>query len=297
MKGVLLLNLVKEKVNIIDARNNEFLKEEFFKQNLGLVYKVVYKLNNLQMDTDEKISIGQFALLKAFNTYNPEKYEFSTYAIKCITNEILYEYRKSYYKYSKTVQSLNKPIHKSSGGVDLLLLDTIPEKFEDYGIDDFNSVIKVYNEFINIYSKKDPQLVEAFKMYVFENKTTKYIADRYNLVQSSGSRMVARAIKAIQEIAIKMDIIDNFNSHTKKIKSGDVKKKKEKEDGIKRKILYIILNYPELSSHEISEITNWSIMRVVKLKESYDKGTFKLSPDDSIKLKVEKYLANKKLYS
>lgn len=298
MKGVLLMNTVEDKVNIIDARNNEFLKEEFFRQNLSLVYHVAYKLKNLPFDDDEKISLGHLGLIKAFENYDEKSgWAFSTYACKCIKNEILMENRKSIYK--RKFQSLEEAIVSKGSKDEITLKEIIPTEEEEYNKEDIDYVIEAYKKFVDVYSKKDPQLIEAFNMIIFNNKTTKDVADKFNLVQSSGSRMLQRAIKALQEIAIEMEIIDGFNKYNKRSNapSDYAKKSKERDNKVKQKALYIIINYPELDIYDISKILSWNPAKVSLLKISHNKGTFKLSPDDSIKLKVEKYLANKNLYS
>jgi RNA polymerase sigma factor (sigma-70 family) len=290
---------VKNRINIVDARKNELLKEMFFEQNMGLVYKMAHKYYNINLDFEERISWGNFGLMQAFDTYDENSgYAFSTYAVRCISNAILYENRRSVYKYNKTNLSLNTVVAESeSDGDEIALIDVMATPEEEYSRDDYSAVLAVYKLFVDKYSIEDPKMVDVFNMYILENKTTREIAEKYNHNQAHGSRLAAKAIKLIQEIAIEMDVIDSFNFYSKKKTQERSKELKEKENPIKQKALYIILNYPELESHEIGKILNWSAMKVGMVKMSYNKGNFTLPPDDSIKDKVEKYLENKKVFS
>lgn len=65
-------------------------EEELVSHNLRLVAHIAKKYKNIGYDTDELISIGSLGLLKAIRSYNLEHgNNFSTYASRCITNEIL----------------------------------------------------------------------------------------------------------------------------------------------------------------------------------------------------------------
>jgi RNA polymerase sporulation-specific sigma factor len=287
---------IMNRINIEDARKNDLLKEMFLEQNIKLVYSVAHKIN-VYLDFDEKVSAGQLGYLKAFNTFDSNlNYNFSTYATRLITNEILMENRKAIYKRSQRVQSLEKVIAED-GNDQLLLKDIVAIKENEYNNFDYQAVVMAYNKFIEIYSKKEPRLVQIFNMYIFEKKTTIDIAKTMDITQPWASKLVKKAIMSLQEIAIEMDIIDGYNNYSKKNNPGVVKERKDKENPTKCRALYVILNYPELSSNEIGKIVNWDPMKVGKLKRSYINGTFKLSPDSSIKEQVEKYLVNKKIYA
>jgi hypothetical protein len=193
---------------------------------------------------------------------------------------------------------LNTVVAESaSDGDEIALIDVMATPEEEYGSEDYNAVLAVYKAFVDKYSKEEPKMVDVFNMYIFQNKTTREIAEKYNHNQAHGSRLAHRAIKLIQEIAIEMDVIDSFNKYTKRSTTEAATKSKEKENPMKQKALYIILNYPELESNEIGKILNWSAMKVGMVKMSYNKGNFTLPPDDSVKDKVEKYLENKKVFS
>ena len=84
--------------------------------NLRLVAHIVKKYDTKEAMTDDLISIGTIGLIKGIDTYNGDrKTKITTYAARCIQNEILMHFR-SQKKYGPTV-SLNDAI-----GQDLSLI-------------------------------------------------------------------------------------------------------------------------------------------------------------------------------
>ncbi|MEW6082665.1 MAG: sigma-70 family RNA polymerase sigma factor [Bacillota bacterium] len=63
-------------------------KNTLVERNLRLVAHLVKKFDNTGQDTDDLISIGTIGLIKAINTFNPDKgTRLATYAARCIENE------------------------------------------------------------------------------------------------------------------------------------------------------------------------------------------------------------------
>ena len=71
-------------------------REEIISNNIKLVYYLVHKSGF--DNTDDNYQIGMVGLIRAVDTFNIySSYSFSTYAAKCIKNELNMYYR-SYYK-------------------------------------------------------------------------------------------------------------------------------------------------------------------------------------------------------
>lgn len=78
-------------------------KEEFLEKNLALVCHICKKYNKLLVNTngvcsmEDLMSYGKIGLIKAYNAFNPSKFEggikFSTYAFRTIEGEILRFFR------------------------------------------------------------------------------------------------------------------------------------------------------------------------------------------------------------
>ncbi|MFY0516622.1 sigma-70 family RNA polymerase sigma factor [Lysinibacillus sp. UGB7] len=70
-------------------------KEVYASENMSLIYFMVNKFRNTQVDPDELASVGTIGFTKALNNFDTsQQVKFSTYAIRCIKNEILHFLRK-----------------------------------------------------------------------------------------------------------------------------------------------------------------------------------------------------------
>lgn len=102
-------------------------KELLIEHNLRLVAHIVKKYQSPQDELDDLISIGTIGLIKAVNTYDPDKGKrLGTYAAKCIENELLMYFR-SRKKISREV-SLYDPIGVDKEGNEISLLDIMESK-------------------------------------------------------------------------------------------------------------------------------------------------------------------------
>ena len=114
------LDLLKEK----DANAKNML----IKHNLRLVAHITkkYYSGNFcnKSEPDDLISIGTIGLIKAVNTFNPDRgIKLSSYAARCIENEILMHFRNL--KKTSLDVSMNEPIETDKNGNILTLMDTL----------------------------------------------------------------------------------------------------------------------------------------------------------------------------
>jgi RNA polymerase sporulation-specific sigma factor len=101
------------------------IKDKLVEHNLRLVVYIARRFMNTGVDMDDLISVGTIGLIKAVNTYNPEKGTgLATYTAKCIENEILMLLRANK-KYQNSV-SLYDSVGSDKDGNELTLLDLIP---------------------------------------------------------------------------------------------------------------------------------------------------------------------------
>lgn len=104
---------------------NEQQKDDMARDNYSLVYYVVNMFKNTNIDTDELVSIATVGYAKALNSYDTERdVKFSTYAINCIRNEILFFLRKEKNHLQKNV-SMNLILSTDKNGNELSIGDTI----------------------------------------------------------------------------------------------------------------------------------------------------------------------------
>ncbi|PKK95982.1 MAG: RNA polymerase subunit sigma-70 [Tenericutes bacterium HGW-Tenericutes-4] len=108
---------------------NELAKERLINHNLRLVAHIVKKYSTAG-EADDLISVGVIGLIKAINTYKDDKgTQLSTYASRCIENEILMLIRMN--KKHNNVFSLEEKLGHDSEGNEITLLETIENEEED----------------------------------------------------------------------------------------------------------------------------------------------------------------------
>ena len=108
----------------MDARN--ILVEK----NMRLVAHMIKKYMSPDRDTDDLISVGTIGLIKAVNTFDPDKkIRLATYAAKCIDNELLMMLRNDRKKLMEL--SLSEPIGTDKEGNDITFMDVVGDEERD----------------------------------------------------------------------------------------------------------------------------------------------------------------------
>ena len=106
------------------CQNSEEAKKVLIEHNLRLVVYISRRFENTNINIEDLISIGTIGLIKAINTYNPEKnIKLATYASRCIENEILMYLRKT--SNQKSEISFDEPLNTDWDGNELLLSDIL----------------------------------------------------------------------------------------------------------------------------------------------------------------------------
>ena len=141
-------------------------KELLIEHNLRLVAHIVKKYQSPQDELDDLISIGTIGLIKAVNTYDPDKGKrLGTYAAKCIENELLMYFR-SRKKISREV-SLYDPIGVDKEGNEISLLDIMESKQP--------------SSFVVLAQKEDFQKALELIPLVLDDREKKVLSLRYGL--------------------------------------------------------------------------------------------------------------------
>ncbi|MGO4273118.1 sigma-70 family RNA polymerase sigma factor, partial [Paenibacillus sp. TAF58] len=93
-------------------------------RNLRLVVYIARKFENTGINIEDLVSIGAIGLIKAVNTFDPEKkIKLATYASRCIENEILMYLRRN--SKIRTEVSFDEPLNIDWDGNELLLSDVL----------------------------------------------------------------------------------------------------------------------------------------------------------------------------
>ncbi len=107
-------------------KGDEHAKEMLIKHNLRLVAHIAKKYQGAE-ETDDLISVGSIGLIKAINTYTPEKgTQLATYTARCIENEILMLLRAN--KKHKNNVSLYDTVGTDKEGNELTIIDLVAER-------------------------------------------------------------------------------------------------------------------------------------------------------------------------
>ncbi len=94
-------------------------------RNLRLVAHIARKYQNVDEDMEDLISIGTIGLIKAIDSFDAGKGKLSTYASRCIDNELLMLLRAK--KKTSREVSLYEPIGTDREGNEISLLDVIEQ--------------------------------------------------------------------------------------------------------------------------------------------------------------------------
>lgn len=174
-------------------------------RNLRLVVYIARKFENTGINIEDLISIGTIGLIKAVNTFNPEKkIKLATYASRCIENEILMYLRRN--NRTRSEISFDEPLNVDWDGNELLLSDVLGTEF-DLITKDLES--KVDKELLKNALKgltvREKQIMELrFGLEGKENKTQKDVADLLGISQSYISRLEKKIIKRLKKEFKKM---------------------------------------------------------------------------------------------
>ncbi len=138
----------KKYINLLKSGDKD-AKNKLIKHNLRLVAHITKKYYFNKSDPDDLISIGTIGLIKAVNTFKPEKgIRLSSYASRCIENEILMYFRNS--KKTSLDVSMDEPIETDKNGNVLTLMDTIAT--DDSVVDEIDTKINIQK--LNKYIEK-----------------------------------------------------------------------------------------------------------------------------------------------
>lgn len=189
-----------ELVNKMQA-GDEKARQQLIEHNMRLVAHIVKKYSS-SYEADDLISVGCIGLIKAINSFQAEKgANLSTYAARCIENEILMLMRSN--KKHQTVESLDEPVGMDKDGSDIALLETIPEDDPDRL---FNSVGNtILMEQINTLMQKFLTKREYFVLstrYGLNNTpayTQQEVAKKLNISRSYISRIEKKALEILKE--------------------------------------------------------------------------------------------------
>ncbi|TGE32690.1 RNA polymerase sporulation sigma factor SigE [Desulfosporosinus sp. Sb-LF] len=190
-EGVLL-----ERLEMGDSSIRDILIE----RNLRLVVYIARKFENTGIGIEDLVSIGTIGLIKAVNTFDPQKkIKLATYASRCIENEILMYLRRN--NKTRSEVSFDEPLNIDWDGNELLLSDVLGTE---------NDIIskpieeQVDRQLLQLamgrLTNREKVIMELrFGLDNGVEKTQKEVADRLGISQSYISRLEKRIIRRLRK--------------------------------------------------------------------------------------------------
>lgn len=192
----------------LSDHDNREARSTLIEHNLRLVVYIAQKFDNTGVGVEDLISIGTIGLIKAINTFNPEKkIKLATYASRCIENEILMYLRRN--NKTKMEVSIDEPLNVDWDGNELLLSDILgtDEDVIYHGIE--QEVEKnLLGKAISKLSEREQTIVKlrfGINMPDGKEKTQKEVADLLGISQSYISRLEKRIMKRLRKEIVRYE--------------------------------------------------------------------------------------------
>ncbi len=197
-----------EVIRRLGDENDEGAKSKLIEHNLRLVVYIAKKFDNTGVGVEDLISIGTIGLIKAINSYKPDKnIKLATYASRCIENEILMYLRRN--NKTKMEVSIDEPLNVDWDGNELLLSDILGTD-EDVIYRDIEDEVerKLLNKAISKLSDRERTIVDLrFGLTAADGAemTQKEVADLLGISQSYISRLEKKIIKRLKKEIVKFE--------------------------------------------------------------------------------------------
>ena len=175
-------------------------RDELITHNLRLVVYLAKKYENSGVPSEDMISIGTIGLIKAVNTFTPERnIKLATYASRCIGNEILMYLRKSFNRRQEA--SIDEPLNIDGDGNELLLSDVLSSDENQVGQQlEQDAERATLRQSVALLSPRERQIMELrFGLVDGVEHTQKEAADAIGISQSYISRLEKRIIQELRK--------------------------------------------------------------------------------------------------
>lgn len=194
-----------EVIDRLGTERDEQAKKLLIEHNLRLVVYIAKKFDNTGVGVEDLISIGTIGLIKAINTFNPNKnIKLATYASRCIENEILMHLRKNANRRGEI--SLDEPLNTDWDGNELLLSDVLGtegDSIEKPLEDDVDRDL-LFTAITKLSERERTIITLRFGLDGRRERTQKEVADQLGISQSYISRLEKRIIDRLKKEILRM---------------------------------------------------------------------------------------------
>ena len=171
-------------------------------KNMRLVAHMIKKYMSPDRDTDDLISVGTIGLIKAVNTFDPDKkIRLATYAAKCIDNELLMMLRNDRKKLMEL--SLSEPIGTDKEGNDITFMDVVGDEERDDAANMLTAQqLRCIKEHMGdtLSSREMLIICERFGLFGKSEKTQNEIAGELGISRSYVSRIERKALDKLHTL-------------------------------------------------------------------------------------------------
>lgn len=175
-------------------------RDALITHNLRLVVYLAKKYEGSGVPSEDMVSIGTIGLIKAVNTFTPERsIKLATYASRCIGNEILMYLRKSSNRRQEA--SIDEPLNIDGDGNELLLSDVLSSEENQVGQRlEQDAERASLRRSVEQLLPRERQIMELrFGLLDGVERTQKEVADAIGISQSYISRLEKRIIRQLRE--------------------------------------------------------------------------------------------------
>ncbi len=168
-------------------------------RNLRLVVYISKRFENTGVNIEELVSIGAVGLIKAIETYQPEKnIKLATYASRCIENEILMFIRKN--ANTRREISFDEPLNTDWDGNELLLSDTLGSDPDVVSRDlEEKEEKEILMRAVSHLGERERMIIELrYGLSGKDELTQKEVADMLGISQSYISRLEKKIIRDLR---------------------------------------------------------------------------------------------------
>lgn len=178
----------------------EKAREILIERNLRLVAHIARKYQNVNEDMEDLISIGTIGLIKAISSFDAGKGKLSTYASRCIDNELLMLLRSR--KKNAREVSLFEPIGTDKEGNEINLLDIMEQEQADV-VDqlELSGNIKKMSRLIReVLNEREREIIYLrYGLLTGKEVTQREIGEMLGISRSYVSRIEKRALMKLRE--------------------------------------------------------------------------------------------------
>ena len=193
------LSKEKELEIISKIQTDDEARRVLIEHNLRLVVYIAKRFENTGIYIEDLVSIGTIGLIKAINTFNPEKnIKLATYASRCIENEILMYIRK--HSNERAEISIDEPLNTDWDGNELLLSDVLSSDDDriSFEIEQYEERQRVRRAVYGLDSREREIIELRYGLNGKRELTQKEVADKLGISQSYISRLEKKIIARLK---------------------------------------------------------------------------------------------------